>query len=453
MPHSDLLAIILAAGQGTRMRSDKPKVLHKVAGSPMIAHAVAAACEAGASKLALVVAPGMEAVTEAAQRVRAEVQPFIQTDALGTGHAVLAAQPAFEDYDGDVLVLYGDTPLLRAATLARVREALANGADVVVAGFEARDPKGYGRLLTDATGALLAIREEKDATPEERAVTLCNSGIMGFRGAILAGLLSRIGNDNAKREYYLTDAVGLAVADGLRAVAITCPEEEVLGVNDRAQLAEAEAETQARLRAEAMANGATLVAPDTVFFAHDTVVGKDVTIEPHVIFGPGVIIEDGATIKGFSHIEGARIASGAVIGPFARLRPGTDIGPKARVGNFVEMKNATLDDGAKVNHLTYIGDAHIGAGANVGAGTITCNYDGFDKHRTEIGAGAFIGSNSALVAPVKIGAGAYIGSGSVINRDVSADALALTRSPQVEKEGWAPKFRALRTRAKSLADW
>ncbi len=453
MTHSDLLAIILAAGQGTRMRSERPKVLHEVAGRPMIAHAIAAACEAGASDLALVVAPGMEAVTEAAQRVHAALQPYVQLEALGTGHAVLAALPAFEEFDGDVLVQYGDTPLLRAGTLARVRESVANGADVVVAGFEARDPSGYGRLLTDANGALLAIREEKDATPEERAVTLCNSGIMGFRGSVLAGLLDRIGNNNAKREYYLTDAVGLAVGDGLKAVAIACPEEEVLGVNDRAQLAKAEAETQVRLRADAMANGATLVAPDTVFFAHDTVVGRDVRIEPHVIFGPGVVIEDGATIKGFSHIEGARIASGAVIGPFARLRPGTNIGPKARVGNFVEMKNATLEDGAKVNHLTYIGDAHIGAGANVGAGTITCNYDGFDKHKTEIGAGAFIGSNSALVAPVKIGAGAYIGSGSVINRDVAADALALTRSPQIEKEGWASKFRALRTRAKSLADW
>jgi bifunctional UDP-N-acetylglucosamine pyrophosphorylase/glucosamine-1-phosphate N-acetyltransferase len=453
MKEDALLAVVLAAGQGTRMKSRRPKVLHKVAGRPMVSHAVAAAKAAGAARIALVVAPGMDAVADAVRAEFADATSHVQAEALGTGHAVLAARDAFADHDGPVLVLYGDTPLLRPETLERVAAAIGAGANVVVAGFEARDPAGYGRLITGEGGDLVAIREEKDASPAEREVRLCNSGVMGFRGSHLPGLLARIGADNAKGEFYLTDAVGLAVGDGLAAAVVTCPEEEVLGVNDRTQLAEAEATLQTRLRREAMLNGATMVAPETVFLSHDTRIGRDVTIEPHVIFGPGAVVGDGATVKGFSHIEGARIGEGAVVGPFARLRPGADVGEKARVGNFVEIKNATLDHGAKVNHLTYIGDAHIGAEANIGAGTITCNYDGFGKHRTEIGAGAFVGSNSSLVAPVSIGAGAYIGSGSVINRDVSADALALTRAPQVEKGGWAAKFRALKARAKSAVDW
>jgi bifunctional UDP-N-acetylglucosamine pyrophosphorylase/glucosamine-1-phosphate N-acetyltransferase len=360
---------------------------------------------------------------------------------------VKAAQSAFAGFAGSVLVLYGDTPLLRTETLNRLRRELDDGADLVVIGFEASDPTGYGRLLLDDGGTLMGIREEKDASETERALTLCNSGIMGFRsGKILADLLSRIGNANAKGEFYLTDAVALARADGLDARLVPSEGSEVLGVNSRAELAQAEAAMQARLRGEIMAGGATLIAPETVFLSHDTKVGKDVTIEPNVIIGPGVVIGDNVTIRGFCHIVGANIGANAVVGPFARLRPGTALGPKAHVGNFVEIKQAEIAEGAKVNHLTYIGDASVGARANVGAGTITCNYDGFAKHRTEIGAGAFIGSNTSLVAPVKIGEGAYIGSGSVISKDVPADALALSRAPQEERPGWAARLRKQRGR-------
>jgi bifunctional UDP-N-acetylglucosamine pyrophosphorylase/glucosamine-1-phosphate N-acetyltransferase len=339
-------------------------------------------------------------------------------------------------------VLYGDTPLLRPETLNAVRTELRAGADVVVIGFDAEEPTGYGRLLLDENAKLTGIREEKDASAPERALTLCNSGIMGFRSAkTLLGLLDRIDSDNAKKEFYLTDAVALARGDRLEARMVKSDGEEVLGVNSRSELGAAETVMQRRLRAAAMAKGATLIAPETVFLSHDTRVGKDVVIEPHVVIGERVVIEDGATIKAFCHIEGARIGAGATVGPFARLRPGASLAADAHVGNFVEIKQAEIGEGAKVNHLTYIGDASVGAGANVGAGTITCNYDGFDKHRTEIGAGAFIGSNSSLVAPVKIGEGAYVGSGSVISKDVAADALALTRTEQLERPGWAAKVR------------
>jgi bifunctional UDP-N-acetylglucosamine pyrophosphorylase/glucosamine-1-phosphate N-acetyltransferase len=389
----------------------------------------------------------MDEVAAAATALDPKIEMFVQAEQLGTADAVKAARRAVEEFQGHVLVLYGDTPLLTPETLHKVRAELKSGADLVVIGFEAEDPTGYGRLLLDDRGRLAAIREEKDASEEERALTLCNSGIMAFRSSkTLLGLLGRIGNDNAKKEFYLTDAVALARGDRLEARMVLSNAEEVLGVNSRAELAEAEVLMQRRLRASVMANGATLVAPETVFLSHDTRIGKDVVIEPHVVIGERVVIKDGATVKGFSYIEGASIGAGATVGPFARLRPGAVLAKNAHVGNFVEIKQSEIGEGAKVNHLTYIGDASVGARANVGAGTITCNYDGFAKHRTEIGADAFIGSNSSLVAPVKIGEGAYVGAGSVISKDVAPDALALTRSPQEEREGWAAKVRERRKR-------
>jgi bifunctional UDP-N-acetylglucosamine pyrophosphorylase / glucosamine-1-phosphate N-acetyltransferase len=442
------LAIILAAGQGTRMKSARPKVMHEVAQRPMAGHVLAAAQEAGITSTAIVIAPHMQNVAGLLAKASPQSRTYIQAEQLGTAHAVLSARPALQDFAGDVLVLYGDTPLITPETLTRLRQCLTNGAAVAVLGFEARDPSGYGRLILDASGRLTAIREEKDATPAERAITLCNSGVIGFRGEIMLSLLGRIGNSNAKGEYYLTDAIALASADGLATRVIVCPEEEVEGVNDRAQLAAREAAMQARLRRKALDGGATLIAPDSVTLAYDTQIGKDVLIEPNVFFGPGVTVGDGCHIKAFCHLEGAQLGEGCEIGPFARLRPGTRLARKVRAGNFVELKNAVVDDGAKVNHLTYIGDAHVGAGANIGAGTITCNYDGFDKHHTEIGARAFIGSNSSLIAPVTIGGGAYVGSGSVITSDVAPDALAVARPPQVEKAEWAAKMRARRTRDK-----
>ena len=446
------LAIVLAAGKGTRMKSALPKVMHRLAGAPLIAHALRAAREAGSERSAVVVGPGMEDVGRAVTALDPKVQVFVQAEQRGTADAVKAAREALEDFKGHVLILYGDTPLLRPETIASVNGALSDGADLVVIGFETDNPTGYGRLLLDERGSLAAIREERDATEAERAVTLCNSGIMGFRSAdTLLGLIARIGNDNAKGEFYLTDAVALARGDRLDARIIRSGAEEVLGVNSRAELAKAEAQMQRRLRAAIMADGATLIAPDTVFLSYDTRVGRDVVIEPHVVIGEGVTIEDGATVRAFSHIQGARIGPGATVGPFARLRPGANLGRNAHIGNFVEIKQAEIDEGAKVNHLTYIGDASVGAGANVGAGTITCNYDGFAKHRTEIGAGAFIGSNTALVAPVKIGEGAYIGSGSVISKDVAPGALALTRAPQEERPGWAARMKERWARAKVKA--
>jgi bifunctional UDP-N-acetylglucosamine pyrophosphorylase / glucosamine-1-phosphate N-acetyltransferase len=442
MTHDSVLAIVLAAGKGTRMKSDLPKVMHQLAGAPMLVHALAAAVDAGIGRIAVVVAPGMDEVAGVARAFAPDLAVFVQDQQLGTADAAKSAQASFSGSTDPVLVLYGDTPLLQAATLDRLVRELDSGADLVVIGFETASPTGYGRLLLDAQGRLTGIREEKDASAAERALTLCNSGIMGFRsGQLLAALLARIGKANAKGEFYLTDAVALARADGLDARLVRSAASEVLGVNSRAELAEAEAAMQARLRADIMAAGATLIAPETVFLSRDTRIGKDVIIEPNVIIGPGVVIGDNVTIRGFCHVVGARIETGAEVGPFARLRPGAVLGPKAHVGNFVEIKQADIAEGAKVNHLTYIGDASVGAGANIGAGTITCNYDGFAKHRTEIGAGAFIGSNSSLVAPVKIGEGAYVGSGSVISKDVTADALALSRPPQEERLGWAARIR------------
>jgi bifunctional UDP-N-acetylglucosamine pyrophosphorylase/glucosamine-1-phosphate N-acetyltransferase len=447
---TDSLAIVLAAGKGTRMKSARPKVLHELAGASLLEHVLGTAKAAGIGRIAIVVGPGMDDVAALAARVDPGLTVFVQQSQAGTADAVKAARAALEAFDGHVIVLYGDTPLLRTETVNDARGELQAGAEVVVVGFDTDNPAGYGRLLRDERGRLATIREEKDASPEERKITLCNSGIMGFRsGGALLGFLARIGNKNAKSEYYLTDAVALAHGDKLPISLVTSSAEEVLGVNSRAELAEAEVAMQRRLRAEAMAHGATLIDPASVFLSYDTRIGEDVIIEPNVVIGPGVVIEDGATVRAFSHIQGARIGKGAVVGPFARLRPGARLAADAHIGNFVEIKQAEIEQGAKVNHLTYIGDARVGAGANVGAGTITCNYDGFAKHKTDIGAGAFIGSNTALVAPVKIGDGAYIGSGSVISRDVAAGALALSRAPQEERPGWAARLRERWARAKA----
>ncbi len=439
------LTIVLAAGEGVRMRSGRPKVLHAVAGRPMLAYALAAADEAGAADIAVVVGPDREDVAAAARQAAPGVEVFVQRERRGTADAVLAAREAIARGYDDIVVAYADIPLIRGATFAALRAGLADGADLVALGFAAADPTGYGRLI-ERDGRLAAIREHKDATEAERGQRLCNAGPVAFAGPHALAMLDAVTPDNAQKEYYLTDLVEIASARGLVARAIEVDSGEAMGVNDRVQLAAAEAAMQARLRKEAMLGGATLVAPETVFLSWDTSIGRDVLIEPHVVIGPGVAIEDGATIHSFSHLEGARIAGGASVGPFARLRPGADIAAKARVGNFVEIKNAAIEAGAKVNHLAYIGDARVGAGANIGAGTITCNYDGFSKAKTDIGAGAFIGSNSALVAPVRIGDGAYVGSGSVITKDVEPDALAVARGRQEVRAGWAKAFRARRSK-------
>lgn len=436
------LAIVLAAGEGTRMKSDTPKVLHRVAGRSMLAHVLAAIGDAAVETVAVVVGPEREDVRAEALRLSPGARTFVQSERLGTAHAVLAAREAIASGCDDLLVLFADTPLVTGGTIRALREALAQGAGVAALGFAAADPSGYGRLLQDEAGRLVAIREEKDASDAERAVRLCNAGLMALDGQSALDWLGRVGDANAKGEYYLTDIVEIARAAGREAHVVRADESEVLGVNDRIQLAQAEAVAQNRLRRAAMAAGVAMVAPETVFLCADTVFGRDVTIEPNVVIGPGVSIGDRAVIHAFSHIEGAAIGVGANVGPFARLRPGASLAEEAKVGNFVEVKNANLGKGAKVSHLTYIGDADIGANANIGAGAITCNYDGFFKYRTVIGDNAFIGSNSALVAPVKVGAGAYVGSGSVVTRDVSADALAVARGRQMEKAGWAASFRS-----------
>lgn len=451
MTMQPLLVVILAAGKGTRMKSARPKVLHPLAGRSLLGHAMALSKDAGASRLAVVVGPDMPEVAAEALRQAADAAVFVQHQQLGTAHAVLAAREAIAAHTGDVCVLFADTPLLTADTVHRLRQSLGQGPGMAVLGFHAADPTGYGRLLTDGSGALLAIREHRDAGDAERKVTLCNSGVMAFRTPQLVSILERIGNANAKQEYYLTDAVEIARKEGLPVVTSTCTEDEVLGINSRDQLAAAEAIWQRRARLEVMHDGATLVAPETVWLSYDTVIGRDVVIEPNVVIGPGVTIEDDVVIKANCHLQGidrkvatgVRIRKGAEIGPFARLRPGTDIGPEVHIGNFVEVKNATLDQGAKANHLAYIGDAHVGADANIGAGTITCNFDGFDKGHTEIGAGAFIGSNTALVAPVTIGANAFVGAGSVVSRrDVEPGALTVVRGERKDIPGWAAKVRA-----------
>ena len=434
------LAIVLAAGEGTRMRSRRPKVLHEIGGRSMIAHVLAAVAQSNAPAVAVVVGPGHEAVAAHVKSLLPQADTYIQAERRGTAHAALMAKSALARGFDDVLIVYGDTPLVGTQTLGRLRAAVAGGAAVAVLGFRAAEPTGYGRLVTQGDD-LVAIREERDASAQERAITLCNAGLMALDGKVALDILERIGNRNSKQEFYLTDAVEIARSLGLAAVALETTEDEVRGINTRAQLAEAEEVLQRQLRAAALEAGVTLVAPTTVFLSADTKLGPDVVIEPNVVFGPGVVVEEGATIRAFSHLEGAHIGKGASVGPFARLRPGTQLGAKAKVGNFVEVKAATLEAGAKVNHLTYIGDARVGEGANVGAGTITCNYDGANKHRTDIGKGAFIGSNSALVAPVAIGDNAYVGSGSVITRDVPAGALAIGRGRQVVKEGLAARLK------------
>jgi bifunctional UDP-N-acetylglucosamine pyrophosphorylase/glucosamine-1-phosphate N-acetyltransferase len=442
------LTIVLAAGEGTRMRSATPKVLHPVAGQSLLAHVLGAAPNGNSTALAVVIGPDHEAVAQEARRVRRDAAIFVQHERLGTAHAVLAARDAIARGADDLLIVFGDTPLISAATFERLRAPLRSGAALAVLGFRAADPTGYGRLLVEGD-RLIAIREQADASPAERAITLCNAGVMALDGRKALDIIDKIGNANSKREYYLTDAVAIVRDLGLEAVVIETSEDEVRGINTKAQLAEAEQVMQTRLRKAALEAGVTLVAPETVYLAADTTFGKDVTIEPFVVIGPGVSISDGAVIYSFSHIVQSSIGKNASVGPFARLRPGTSLGEGAKIGNFVETKAAMLEAGVKVNHLSYVGDAHVGANANIGAGTITCNYDGFAKHKTEIGAGAFVGTNSSLVAPVKIGSGAYIGSGSVITRDVPDDAMALERTQQTNREGGAKRYREIKTRGKA----
>ncbi|ODP38547.1 bifunctional UDP-N-acetylglucosamine diphosphorylase/glucosamine-1-phosphate N-acetyltransferase GlmU [Sphingomonas turrisvirgatae] len=441
-------AIILAAGSGTRMKSDTHKVLHPIAGRPMLLHLTASVAQLSPERTVVVVGARREQV-EAAVAPHG-VATADQAEQLGTGHAVAQAEAALDGFTGDVLILYGDVPLVSSATMERMIERLhrADAPAAVVLGFRPADPGAYGRIIATSDGQIAKMVEYKDATEAERAETLCNSGLMAVRSGDLFALLSRVGNDNAAGEYYLPDIVMLAAQDGRKSAVIETDAVEVTGVNSRAELAALELQWQLARRAQAMADGATLTAPETVWFAHDTQIGRDVTIEPNVVFGPGVSVADGATIRAFSHVEGASIATGATVGPYARLRPGAVVGEGAHVGNFVEMKKAVLGKGAKANHLTYLGDVEIGPGANIGAGTITCNYDGFFKYGTTIGAGAFIGSNSALVAPVAIGAGAIVAAGSVVTRDVEADALAIVRASHQAKPGWAKRFRAMMTARK-----
>jgi bifunctional UDP-N-acetylglucosamine pyrophosphorylase/glucosamine-1-phosphate N-acetyltransferase len=420
------------------MLSDRPKVLHEIGHAPLFAHALASGAVLEPERTVLVVGHGAEAVAEAAREIDDAIAIAVQEEQKGTAHAVLAAAPALDGAGGDTVVLYGDTPFIRPETLEAMKAARA-AHDIVVLGFEAADPARYGRLILDGD-RLLRIVEFKDATPEERAIRLCNSGVVMAGTATLLRLCAAVRNDNAAGEYYLTDIVGLARTEGLSATVVLCDEAETMGVNSRADLAAAEAAFQTRRRAEALAEGVTLTAPETVFFAHDTWVGRDATIEPNVIFGPGVTVETGARIRAFSHLEGAHVGAGAIVGPFARLRPGAELANDSHVGNFVEIKNAQIGEGTKVNHLSYIGDATVGDGTNIGAGTITCNYDGVSKHHTEIGARVFIGSDTMLVAPVKIGDGAMTATGSVITSDVPPGALAVARARQETKPGYATRL-------------
>jgi bifunctional UDP-N-acetylglucosamine pyrophosphorylase/glucosamine-1-phosphate N-acetyltransferase len=446
MTSNTVSAVILAAGKGTRMKSALPKVLHAVGGRPMVLHVLDAVGRIGAERSVVVIGPDMEG--DVAPAV-APAQTAVQHDQAGTADAVKAARAALAGVGGTVLVLYGDTPLIAPETLSAMVAAREEGGHaVVVLGFRPEDPGPYGRLVTDDDGALTEIVEAKDASPEQLAIGLCNSGVMAVDGAVLFDLLDRVGNDNAKGEYYLTDIVGLARASQRSCGIIEADADELMGVNDRADLAVAEAVFQSRRRAAAMAAGVTLRDPTTVYFSWDTELGSDVEVEPHVVFGPGVRVGDGAQIRAYSHLEGAEVGAGAQVGPFARLRPGAKLGAKSRVGNFVEVKNAVLGDGAKANHLTYLGDAEIGAGANIGAGTITCNYDGFRKHKTTIEAGAFIGSDSQLVAPVTVGRDAFVGSGTTVTKDVPRSGLALARVKQVNVEGWADRFRQAQEKRK-----
>ena len=442
--------VVLAAGKGTRMKSSVPKVLHKLAGRSMLRHVIDATITVGESKKVIVTGHGAEQVRTCTQDHTPEAKIILQQEQLGTAHAVLQARPELQDFDGNLLVLYGDTPFIGPETLAKMTAARAT-ADLVVLGFNAADPGRYGRLITQGD-SLKRIVEFKDASAEECAIKLCNSGVMLAKASGLFALLDQVSNDNAAGEYYLTDCVALAQQSGQSAQVVICNEAETLGVNSRIDLAAAEAAFQDRARNDLLENGVTMAAPESVYLSYDTVIGRDATIEQNVVFGPGVTIESGALIRAFSHLEGCHVAEGAVVGPYARLRPGTELAEAAKVGNFVEIKNAEVGEGAKINHLSYVGDATVGAKANLGAGTITCNYDGVMKHRTDIGAGAFIGSNTMLVAPVRIGAQAMTGSGSVITDDVAEGDLALARAKQVNKTGLAIKLFDLFKKRKAKSD-
>ncbi len=428
--------IVLAAGQGTRMNSDLPKMLQPLAGAPLVVHAVRAGRAIEPERTVVVVGHEAERVRAALRDYDDTIATAIQTEQKGTGHAVAQALPALDGFTGRVVVLFGDTPFVTPDTLARL---VASTADVTILGFEAADPRRYGRLVLK-DGMLERIVEFKDATEAERAITLCNSGVVAADAALLAGLVAELRDDNAAGEFYLTDIVAIARSRGLTAAVVTCPEEETQGVDTRAALAAAERTFQSRARAAALDDGVTLIAPETVFFAFDTVVGRDAVIHPYVVFGPGVTVESGADVLSFSHLEGCHVSAGARVGPFARLRPGAELGEGVHVGNFVEVKNAVLDEGVKANHLTYLGDAHVGARTNIGAGTITCNYDGVMKHRTEIGADAFIGSDTMLVAPVRVGDRAMTATGTVVTEDVPDAALAIARAPQTNKPGLAARL-------------
>jgi len=442
------LSIVLAAGLGTRMKSDLPKVLHEIGGLAMVGHVLKALAGAGSDRVSVVTGPDMPALSTLVADLMPSAQCHVQQERLGTAHAALAARDALLQTADDVLVLFGDTPLVTAETVLKVRSALKEGSDLVVLGFETDDPFGYGRLLTE-NSKLLAIREEKDASDEERKVTFCNSGIMGFSGKHALSLIEEIGNANVKGEYYLTDAVEIANRRGLKVSAVAGSEVETQGINTRAQLASCELDFQNRMRHAAMEHGCTLLAPETVFFSHDTLIEPGVTVEQNVVFARGVKVSAGATIRAFSHLESADVACGCVVGPYARLRPGTVLKEGAKIGNFVETKNVTFGAGAKANHLSYIGDASVGSASNIGAGTITCNYDGFLKHRTEIGANSFVGSNSTLVAPVELGEGAFVSAGSVITENVPADAMAFGRARQTIK---SDRAKSLRERLKAEKD-
>lgn len=445
---ADRFAIILAAGKGTRMKSPRPKVLHKVGGRSMLAWSVALARDLGCKRSVVVVGPDMPALSEAAAKLVGEENVVVQREQLGTANAVDAAREALKGADGQAIVLYADTPLVPKEAGERAFAEIGKGAGVCVLGFRAKLPNRYGRLVTTGDGSLEAIIEANDASEEQLKIELANSGVMAAPVKLMFDLLKQVKNDNAKGEFYLTDLVGLARASGMKAAVAHCEENDVLGVNSQAELAGIEQIFQQATRERLMADGVTMTAPETVYFSHDTQVAAGVTIEPNVVFAPGVSVESGATIRAFSHLEGAKVGAGAQVGPYARLRPGAVIGKDAHIGNFVEVKNVSVGEGAKANHLSYLGDGEVGAGANIGAGTIFCNYDGFFKYRTVVGEGAFIGSNSSLVAPVKIGAGGYVGSGSVIVDDVPADALAIGRGRQAGKDGWAKTFRAEKSAAK-----
>ncbi|MEM8693704.1 MAG: bifunctional UDP-N-acetylglucosamine diphosphorylase/glucosamine-1-phosphate N-acetyltransferase GlmU [Pseudomonadota bacterium] len=428
--------IILAAGKGTRMNSDLPKVLHPIGGAPMLHHAMQSGAALSPDNIVIVAGHGADQVRRSALEYDETAQIVLQQDQLGTGHAVYQARDTLKDVDGKIIVLYGDTPFIRQETLEKM---VAAESDLVVLGFEAADPARYGRLIHDGD-RLDRIVEFKDASDEERAVNLCNSGVMSGDARLMLDLVKALGNDNAAGEYYLTDLPALAKARGFTTSIVICDEAETIGIDSRVALAKAETMFQTSARTELLENGVTLQAPDSVFLSLDTHIGRDTLIEPNVIFGPGVTVESGATIRAFSHLEGCHVARGSVVGPYARLRPGAELAENTRIGNFVEIKNAQINEGAKVNHLSYIGDAHVGEASNIGAGTITCNYDGVMKHHTDIGAGVFVGSNTMLVAPVSVGDGAMTASGSVITSDVEPNALAIARAPQVEKSGMAKKL-------------